>query len=468
MHKHNVVERIVRVGSPIPGVKSKEMISRQRDIESGAVSYPRRLPIAIQRANGSYVEDVDGNVFIDFLTGAGSLPLGHNPPTVIAAAKKQMDSLCHGLDFPTETKMRFTEAQRAMLPGPMRDQMKIHYCGPTGSDAVEAAIKLCKIYSHGDEILTFQGGYHGCSHGTLSVTGNRQMKMPIANRVPGVHFFPYSYCYRCSFGLSRDNCSTNCAVYFERALSDSNGGIGKPAAVLLELVQGEGGVIPADKGFIQTIRAATKALKIPLIVDEIQTGCGRTGTWFAFEQYDIEPDVIVSSKGLSGMGAPVALMFYRKEMDVWGPGTHIGTFRGNQVAFAAGLEFLRLVAKGSVLKNVKTRSAEIEEFFRANAQEWAIVGDVRGLGLMWGIEIIDPSTGRADSLLASRVQEASLQNGLILELGGRDDTVVRLLPPLNVSASTLAEALGILQKALYQVQGMVDQRLQHAFEDYEI
>jgi diaminobutyrate-2-oxoglutarate transaminase len=248
-------------------------------------------------------------------------------------------------------------------------------------------------------------------------------------------------------GLTRDTCSTNCATFIERSLRDPNGGIARPAAVLLELVQGEGGVVPADLEFVRRLRELTLKLDVPLVVDEVQTGCGRTGTWFAFEQYGITPDVIVASKALSGIGQPVAVIFYDERLDVWAPGAHTGTFRGNQLAFAAGARAVEIVRRDGVLGNVRARAAQIEHRLDVlRSHRW--VRDVRGRGLMWGIELADPVTGERAGRLAERVQAHALREGLILELGGRDDCVVRMLPPLNVSVAVVDIACSILIDAI--------------------
>jgi diaminobutyrate-2-oxoglutarate transaminase len=233
----------------------------------------------------------------------------------------------------------------------------------------------------------------------------------------------------------------------EHSLRDPNGGIPRPAAVLLELVQGEGGVVPADPDFVLRVRALTRELDVPLVVDEVQTGCGRTGTWFAFEQYGIEPDVIVASKALSGIGQPVALIMYDERLDVWAPGAHTGTFRGNQVAFAAGSRAVEIVRRDGVLQNVAARGEQIDRRLGVlRGHPW--VRDVRGRGLMWGIELADPTTGRRAGELAERVQARALRQGLIVELGGRDDCVVRMLPPLNVTADVVDTACTILLDAI--------------------
>jgi diaminobutyrate-2-oxoglutarate transaminase len=224
----------------------------------------------------------------------------------------------------------------------------------------------------------------------------------------------------------------------------------RPAAVVLELVQGEGGVIPARREFVTRVRELTRELDIPLVVDEVQTGCGRTGTWFAFEQYGIEPDVVIASKALSGIGIPIALIIYDKKLDTWAPGAHSGTFRGNQLAFAAGVETIKVIRRDRVLDNVRERGAQLAAGLDALRLKYPEVLDIRGLGLMWGIELGDPVTLQPWGELARAVQHRCVRAGLILEVGGRGDGVIRLLPPLNVTAQTVDSAVGIIDAALAQ------------------
>jgi diaminobutyrate-2-oxoglutarate transaminase len=441
------LDLVPRVHGDLPGPRSAEFLAHQQHWESNARTYPRNLPIAITEGSGSFVQDVDGNVFIDFLSGAGVLSLGHNHPEVVHAAAQQIEVLTHGLDFPTPAKREFIDAQVSMLPPGMRARTKLHFCGPTGANAVDAAIKLCKTATGRGDVVAFQGGFHGSSHAAMAVTGLVAQKQPIANGMPGVHFFPYSYCLRCPVGLSPDSCQTNCAGFLERSLRDVNGGVPRPAAVVLEMVQGEGGVVLARHDFVHRVRALTKQLDIPLVVDEVQTGCGRTGTWFAFEQYDIEPDVIVVSKALSGMGLPVALIFYDKRLDTWAPGAHTGTFRGNQAAFAAGTATIRIMRRDDVLDNVRRRGEQLEDRLSV-LRDHPGVHEVRGLGLMWGVELAAPHGSPPANAFARAVQAHALRNGLIVELGGRDDSVVRLMPPLNVSAEVIDHASTVLLDAI--------------------
>jgi len=266
-----------RVRGDLPGPRSAELLARQGRRESNARVYGRHLPIAVEAAAGSFVRDVDGNVFIDFLTGAGVLSLGHNHPELVAAAAEQLGRFCHGLDLPTPAKDAFTEAQLSMLPVGMRDRTRVHFCGPTGANAVDAAIKLCKTATGRGDVIAFQGGFHGTTHLGMALTGLVANRSPVANGVPGVHFFPFSNCADCPLGLSRAECATNCIELLERSLRDPNGGIPLPAAVIVEMVQGEGGVVAADPEFVRRLRLLTRELGVPLVVDEVQTGCGRTG-----------------------------------------------------------------------------------------------------------------------------------------------------------------------------------------------
>ncbi|MBT8160390.1 MULTISPECIES: diaminobutyrate--2-oxoglutarate transaminase family protein [Arthrobacter] len=434
------------VTGPLPGPRSAELLARQERDESNARTYPRHLPIAIAEGAGAFVRDVDDNVFIDFLAGAGVLTLGHSHPELTDVVAGQAGTLTHGLDLPTPAKDAFMTAQLSMLPPGLANRMKMHFCGPTGANAVDAAIKLCKTATGRGDIVSFQGGFHGSSAAGMALSGLLEQKEPVANGLPGVHFFPYSYCSRCPVGLRPETCSTNCVQFFENSLKDPLGGIPRPAAVIMEMIQGEGGVVRATPEFVRTVRRVTRELDIPLIVDEIQTGGGRTGTWFAFEQFGIEPDVIIASKALSGFGLPVAVIMYDRKLDRWLPGAHTGTFRGNQLAFAAGAAAVEIIRRDNVLENVRRRGTQIGLLLEPLASNpW--VREVRGWGLMWGIELADPETGRPAGHMARAVQRRALQHGLILECGGRDDCVVRLLPPLIITEETTDEACKLLLAA---------------------
>ncbi len=435
------------VRTELPGPLSAKLLANQERLESNARSYPRNLPIAIKRGAGSYVEDVDGNVFIDFLAGAGALPLGHSHAEVVEAVQRQVALLAMALDFPTVPKDEFTATQFELLPEAMRGKTKIQFCGPAGANAVDAALKLCKTATGRSDVISFHGAFHGSTHSAMALTGLVSQKAPVSNPMPGVHFFPFPSTQHCSLGGDPDTVGVRCLEYFERALKDPLGGLAKPAAVILEVVQGEAGTVIAPREFVQGVRRVTRELDIPLIVDEVQSGWGRTGTWWAFEQYGIEPDVILASKAIGGIGMPVAIILYDERLDVWAPGAHSGTFRGNQLAFAAGVETARIMKRDRVLDNVKKQGLYALDALRTFEHEHEIVLEVRGTGLMLGVEIADP-TGKDSSALARAIQREVFEHGLIVELGGRHGAVVRLLPPLNVTRRTMDQALDILGKGI--------------------
>ncbi|MBQ3650451.1 MAG: diaminobutyrate--2-oxoglutarate transaminase family protein, partial [Treponema sp.] len=373
-------------------------ISRQEETESNARSYPRKFPFALAKAQGSWVEDVEGNRYLDFLCGAGTLALGHNDAEVNAAMVELITSNAplHTLDLTTPTKDKFVETLQNLLPGNLKNNAKIQFCSPAGSDAVDAAIKLCKTATGRGTIAAFSGGYHGMGHGALSVTGNLGAKGKIQNLMGGVQFFPYPYSYRCPFGLGGDAGTKAACAYFERLLKDPESGVPLPAAVIIEPIQGEGGVIPAPVEFLQTVRRVTKELGIPMIADEIQCGMGRSGKLFAFEWADIVPDVILISKAIGG-SQPLSLVVYNKDLDKWQPGAHAGTFRGNQLAMKAGTVTLNRISKTEFLADVKRKGDYLFSRLEELKQQVSIIGDVRGKGLMLGIEIVDPH-GKKDSL----------------------------------------------------------------------
>ncbi|WP_237386907.1 aspartate aminotransferase family protein [Xenorhabdus sp. Sc-CR9] len=446
------------IKTAIPGPKSKAALQKQIQWESDAISYPKRLPIALDKAYGSYVQDIDGNIFIDFLLGAGSLPLGHSHPELVDEVYKQAKKLTLGLDFPTPIKEAFTEAHINMLPENLRNSYKLHFCGPTGADAVEAAIKLAKISTGHQEIISFRGGYHGCTNGALSVTGNRQMKKNFLGLMPGVHFFPFGSESHSQTSWVMNSQQLDAGMFLESALRDANSGLGNIAAIILELVQGEGGLYVAEKSFVSKVYRLSREFNIPLIIDEIQTGCGRTGTWYAFEQYDIEPDIFITSKGTSGIGLPSSLMFYKKELKNWMAGNHIGTFRGNQLAFSAGVNAIKIIKEERILDNVVKMSQIIVDKLNTLKIKFPFLGEIRGKGLMLGVEILDPECKDADEKGAKKIQELTLQNGLIIEVGGRNDTVIRLLPPLNVGIETVNESLLILEKVFTCYENLINEK----------
>ena len=438
-------------------------ISRQSDYESSARSYPRKFPLAIAKAKGAVVEDVEGNRYIDFLNGAGTLALGHNDDEVNQAMVDliQSGAPLHTLDLATPVKDRFVETLLSIIPEELASKAKIQFCSPSRTDATEAAIKLCKTATGRGSVIAFSGGYHGMGHGSMALTGNCNAKNHVQNIMPGVQFMPYPYSYRCPMGIGGEAGTKACIAYLERLLKDPESGVTKPAAIILEPIQGEGGVVPAPVEFLQAVRRITRELGIPMICDEIQCGMGRSGKVFAFEYADIVPDVILISKAIGG-GQPLSVVVYDKALDLWGPGAHAGTFRGNQVAMAAGTVVMKRISDPEFLKEVVRKGEKMRSRFLKLKEEVSIIGDVRGKGLMLGVEFIDPN-GPKDIMgnpepggeVALKVQRLCFDNKLIMEKGGRNGSVMRCLCPLTITDEQIDEAMDIFEKVVKEVDADV-------------
>ena len=442
---------------------NRYFVEHQNEYESSARSYPRKFPIAIKSAKGSWIEDADGRKYIDFLNGAGTLALGHNDDEVNRTMVDliQSGAALHTLDLATPVKDRFVDALLSIIPKELASRAKVQFCSPSGTDAVDAAIKLCKTATGRGTVIAFSGGFHGMGHGALALTGELHPKEHVQNLMPGVQFMPYPYSYRCPMGIGGEAGTRACINYFERFLKDTNSGVTRPAAVILEAIQGEGGVIPAPDEFLQAVRRVTKELGIPLICDEIQCGMGRSGNVFAFEHSGIVPDVILISKAIGGT-QPMAVVVYDKDLDVWGPGAHAGTFRGNQLAMVAGTVVLKKLQDPAFLADVTRKGKILEEGLLKLKDEVSIIGDVRGKGLMLGIEFIDPN-GPKDIMghpvpggeVALKVQRRCLENGLIMEKGGRNGSVMRCLCALNITDDEIKTALSIFEKSVKEVDADV-------------
>ncbi|MFD9033983.1 diaminobutyrate--2-oxoglutarate transaminase family protein [Streptomyces sp. NPDC059567] len=424
-------ERRAGEGGALEGI-----LRRQSLRESAARTYARSLPIVPVRARGLTIEGADGRRYLDCLSGAGTLALGHNHPVVLEAIKKVLDSGAplHVLDLATPVKDAFTTELFATLPPGLAHDARIQFCGPAGTDAVEAALKLVRTATGRRSLLSFTGAYHGMTAGALDASGG-------ATDVR-VTRLPYPQNYRCPFGVGGERGAELAARWTENLLDDPKSGVPTPAAMILEPVQGEGGVIPAPDAWLRRMREITAARSIPLIADEVQTGVGRTGAFWAVEHSGIVPDVMVLSKAIGG-SLPLAVIVYRSELDAWEPGAHAGTFRGNQLAMAAGAATLAYVRENRLADRAATLGARMLGRLQGLAAAHPCIGDVRGRGLMIGVELVDPdatdpgdlgaTAPPADPALATAVQRECLDRGLIVELGGRHSGVVRLLPPLTLT-----------------------------------
>ena len=433
-----------------PGPKSKEFLDFQASSESSAVSYPKGLPMAIESAKGATVVDVDGNVYIDFFGGAGVLNVGHSNPQVIEAALKQISAFTHSLDVPNPARRSLVEILQTLLPGSLD---KLFFGGPTGSDAVEAAMKLAKYNKKRPPMIAFEGSYHGMTSGALSLTSSLGFKEDFLPLLSEVHFVPYAYCYRCAFGRKPETCEVDCAKYLEHVLEDPHSGVGKPSAVIVEAIQGEGGsVIPHDL-FIPKVREICDKYNVLLIVDEIQAGFCRTGKMFSFEHTGVIPDIVTMSKALGGVGFPISGMAFKQELDTWPPGKHIGTFRGNVVAYAAGHAALQFMVANNLAEHASELGQSMLSRLKEIEKESGIVGEARGKGLMLGVELVhDKASKKPAPEFARQVRTFCHQNGLLIEIGGHYDNVARFLPPLVLTEDLARKGLEIFADAIKEVE----------------
>ncbi|MER7562495.1 diaminobutyrate--2-oxoglutarate transaminase family protein [Streptomyces sp. NPDC097941] len=475
------------------------ILRRQSARESAARTYARALPIVPVRARGLTIEGADGSRYLDCLSGAGTLALGHNHPVVLEAIRKVLDSGAplHVLDLATPVKDAFITELFRTLPAGLANHARVQFCGPAGTDAVEAAFKLVRAATGRTGLLAFTGAYHGMTSGALEASGDA-LDVRVAR-------LPYPQDYRCPFGVGGPLGAELAARWTQSVLDDPKSGVPLPAGMILEPVQGEGGVLPAPDEWMRRMRRITADRSIPLIADEVQTGVGRTGAFWAVEHSGITPDVMVLSKAIGG-SLPLAVVVYRDDLDVWEPGAHAGTFRGNQLAMAAGTATMAYVRENDLTARAATLGARMLDQLRSLAREFPVIGDVRGRGLMigiemveadgeseregdgWGVggagglgevggsviggsvELLDPvgrgGTGDADAVvmpgvipsprpaspeLAAAVQRECLRRGLIIELGGRHASVVRLLPPLTITDEQATAVLDRLADAVAAV-----------------
>jgi diaminobutyrate-2-oxoglutarate transaminase len=432
------------------------VLARQRARESAARTYARTFRMVPVHAVGMTVTGADGRSYLDCLSGAGTLALGHNHPVVVEAVQRVIarGAPWHALDIATPEKDDFTDALFAALPPGLARTGRVHFCGPAGTDAVEAALKLARTATRRSGVAAFTGAYHGMTAGALAASGGVSAKEPMAGAAAEALRLPYPYAYRCPFGVGGAATAELSARYVERLLDDPNGGAVLPAAMLLEAVQGEGGVIPAPDAWLRTMRRVTAERGIPLVVDEVQTGVGRTGAMWAVDHAGIEPDVLVLSKAIGG-SLPLAVIVYAGHLDTWAPGAHTGTFRGTTLAMAAGAATLRHVLAERLPERAAALGGRLRTALRGLQADHPSIGEVRGRGLMIGVELVEPAadpdpTGARPAApgLAAGVRAECLRRGLIVELGGRHDSVLRLLPPLVMTDAEAGAVLDRLADAL--------------------
>ncbi|MBW0131302.1 diaminobutyrate--2-oxoglutarate transaminase [Pseudonocardia oceani] len=409
------------------------------DLESEVRSYCRSWPVVFDTARGSRLTDVDGRVYLDFFAGAGALNYGHNPPALKGPLLEYLsrDGITHGLDMYTTAKGEFLRTFEDKILRPRGLDYKVQFPGPTGANTVESALKLARKISGREAMINFTNAFHGMTLGALSVTGN-SMKRGGAG-IPLVHATPMPY----------DNYFDGTQpdfLWMEKLLQDSGSGLNEPAAVIVETVQGEGGINPARVEWLQGLAALCKRNGILLIVDDVQMGVGRTGPFFSFEIAGIEPDIVCISKSISGYGLPMALTLIKPEHDVWGPGEHNGTFRGNNPAFVTATAAIHEFWSDDALeRSTLAKGERVEEVFTEIAsRSQAVELTPKGRGLARGLQFSQPE-------LAAKACAAAFERGLLMETSGPSDEVMKILPALTITDDELEEGLAIVGESVAAV-----------------
>lgn len=409
------------------------------ELESNVRSYCRLFPTVFKKAQGAILEDQEGVKYVDFLSGVGTLNYGHNNPQIKEKliSYLESDGIVHGLDLATVAKQEFLETFQGIILKPRQLNYKVQFPGPTGTNAVEASLKLARKITGRETIIAFSNGYHGVTLGSLATTANASQRGVSGIPTMGVNFIPFD-------GYLGENIDTT--EYLDKFLSDKGSGVSIPAAVIVETIQGAGGVNVASFEWLRSLEKVCRKHDVLLIVDDIQVGCGRTGTFFSFEDVGIYPDIITLSKSLSGFGLPFSLVLIKPEMDQWKPGQHSGTFRGPNLAFVTAKAALDIYWQdNSLSSSVKEKGniirSRLEKIAKNNSESNF---SVRGRGMIQGLDCKDGN-------IADQIIRTAFKNGLIMETAGSQGQVIRCLPPLTISEELLEKGLNLLENTVNEV-----------------
>ncbi|PDT64046.1 diaminobutyrate--2-oxoglutarate transaminase [Bradyrhizobium ottawaense] len=404
-------------------------------LESNVRSYSRAFPAIFSNARGSIILTNDGRKIIDFFSGAGALNYGHNNHSIRAAITDYLgsDALIHALDMATPAKINFMETFESTILRKLGLRYRLQFTGPTGANAVEASLKLARKVTGRHNVISFTRGYHGLSLGAAAATANRFYRKHTGAALSGVTFMPYDG----YFGPTVDT-----AEHLRIALMDQSSGVDVPAAILLETVQGEGGINVASEQWLRSVQTIAKDVGAFFIVDDIQMGCGRTGDFFSFQTAGLSPDVVVLSKSLSGFGLPLSMLLIKDELDGWAPGEHTGTFRGNNLALVAGTAALDIYWRDELFaQQVKCTGEFLHRQLSVIAAKYGNRFAVRGRGMVFGFDALETQT-------ASTITRKSFEKGLMIERCGPDDQVIKFLPALTIDREILNEGLAIFEESV--------------------
>lgn len=436
-----------RLLMPLPGPAARKVV--QLDKECISPSYTRSYPLVVRAARGAMVEDVDGNVFLDFSAGISVVATGHCHPDVVTAIQKQADQLIHmsGTDFYYPGLVDLAQKLAAISPG--KGRKRVFFCN-SGTEAVEAAIKLARYHTKRDKLIAFYGGFHGRTMGALSLTASKAVQRKgFGTLLGGVFHIPYPYSYRCPYGQPAQSCCSQCSAVLESEIFKKIVDPEEVAAVVVEPIQGEGGHIPAPAEFLLDLQRICNKYGIILISDEVQSGMGRTGKWWAGDHAGLEPDIICTAKGIAS-GMPLGAIVSKADVMDWPPGAHGSTFGGNPVSIAAALATIDLIEQ-KFMDNARRQGEYILDRIADWPKRHEIVGDVRGKGLMIGVEIVrDPRTKEKARGLRDEIVKLAFHKGLLLLDAGENS--IRLTPPLVIDEEQADFAVQTLESCIRGVQ----------------
>jgi 4-aminobutyrate aminotransferase-like enzyme len=435
-----------------PGPESQALLAKQRALETRSVIYSKAFPFAIDSARGATIRDVDGNLYVDWMSGICVLNLGHNNPAVAAAVNAQLKKIWHALEIPTESRITFLEKMHSVIPGKLHGHSKI-LMTVTGADACEAAISLGKHITGRNTIIAFGGSYHGVHQGIVSVTSSRHYLDYSHTIRTGVFHLPYPYPYRFPFPVEKKGDEAKVVLnYLEHLLNDEHSGLDEPGGILVEPIQGEGGYVVPPDDFLPGLREIADKHQIPLIIDEVQTGFGRTGKFWGCELTATSPDIMCVSKSV-GAGIPLSLIAYRDEYDEKLPDAfHLGTYRGNPIATAAGAASIDYIKQENMLPRVEKLGKRTKSTFEKIADSSKNVGEVRGVGFMIGNEIVESKQTKAPSKdTAAKLRKAMFENGLLMHTCGHFANVLRFMAPLTISENLLDKSLAVYEKTIKSI-----------------
>jgi diaminobutyrate-2-oxoglutarate transaminase len=406
------------------------------EFESNVRSYIRSFPTVFATAKGSRMQDVSGRSYIDFFAGAGALNYGHNPEPLQQRLLEYIaaNGIAHSLDMGTKAKAEFLERFHSVILAPRKLDYKLMFPGPTGTNAVESALKLARKVTGRTAVVSFTNAFHGMTLGSLAVTGNRMKRCGAGVPLHDAYVLPYDgYIH-----------GVDSADYFRRLVLDKGSGMSQPAAVIVETVQGEGGLHCASNEWLRKLEQTCREIGALLIVDDIQAGCGRTGPFFSFEHAGIQPDIVCLSKSISGYGLPMALTLIRPDLDVWAPGEHNGTFRGNNLAFVTANAALAFWEDNHLESMTATKSRRMMQRLAQWIEAYpGLRGEVRGRGMMLGLAC-------GVEGMAKHLSSIAFQRGLLAETSGPNDEVLKLMPPLTIDVDTLEAGMDILEASIQE------------------